>query len=117
MAAVRRIRPACRFGRVVCARWQQHDDGGYLPVVVKSGAIRSACPIILPSRGNAIHAVGPRFRERFAAESALARRPMRSQLVQRTIDHRHADELAAALALPEHFDCDRLGRFSRTHVT
>jgi hypothetical protein len=42
---------------------------------------------------------------------------MRSQLVQRTIDHRHADELAAALALPEHFDCDRLGRFSRTHVT
>ena len=117
MAAVRRIRPACRFGRVVCARWKQHDDGGYLPVVVKSGAIRSACRIVLPSRGNAIHAVGPRFRDRFAAESALARRPMRSQLVQRTIDHRHADELAAALALPEHFDCDRLGRFSRTHVT
>ena len=45
MAAVRRIRPACRFGRVVCARWKQHDDGGYLPVVVKSGAIRSAVPV------------------------------------------------------------------------
>ena len=41
---------------------------------------------------------------------------MRSQLVQRTIDHRDADRLAAALALPEHFDGDRFDRVSRTHA-
>jgi hypothetical protein len=34
---------------------------------------------------------------------------MRTQLLKRPVDHRHADELAAALALPEYLDRDRLG--------
>src|SRR5262245_58698133 len=41
---------------------------------------------------------------------------MRPQLIQRTIDHRHADRLAAALALEEHFDGDRFDRIRRTHA-
>ena len=40
---------------------------------------------------------------------------MRPQLLDRTIDQRHADELSAALGLPEHFDGDRFNRISRTH--
>jgi hypothetical protein len=40
---------------------------------------------------------------------------MRAQLFERTIDHGHADRLAAAPALPEDFDGDRFDRISRTH--
>jgi hypothetical protein len=40
---------------------------------------------------------------------------MPPQLLDRTSDHAHADELSAALCLPEHFDGDRFNRISRTH--
>jgi hypothetical protein len=39
---------------------------------------------------------------------------MRTQLLKRPVDHRHADELAAALALPEYLDRDRLGVGTRS---
>jgi hypothetical protein len=39
---------------------------------------------------------------------------MRSQLVQRTIDYRHADHLAVVFALLEHLDRDRLGVGTRS---
>jgi hypothetical protein len=42
---------------------------------------------------------------------------MRAQLVQGTVDHRHADHVAAALALPEHLDRDRLGVGTRSVCT
>jgi len=32
------------------------------------------------------------------------------------LDHRHADNLAAALALPEDFDGDRFDRVRRSHA-
>jgi len=42
---------------------------------------------------------------------------MRTQLLKHTVDHAHvADELTAALGLPEDFDGDRFDRVSRTHV-
>jgi len=40
---------------------------------------------------------------------------MRSELIQHTIDDRHADRLTGALALLDHFGGDRLNRMSRTH--
>jgi hypothetical protein len=40
---------------------------------------------------------------------------MRSELIQHTIDDRHADRLNGALALLDHFGGDRLNRMSRTH--
>ena len=41
---------------------------------------------------------------------------MATGLVQHAIDHRHAERLAAALALSEHFNGDRFHSISSTHA-